>query len=87
MKVYIEDWSKLNINNESQLSCTMFLSKYWSLDLYDEDVKKRLIVDDEELQFDKNDELTVIGITNEPNGWMYYHEYFCTYDDLFDIFQ
>ena len=33
LKFYIEDWVKLNINNNSQLSCTTFLSKYGSLAL------------------------------------------------------
>ena len=35
LKLYIEDWVKLNINNKSQLSCTMLLVKYGSPDIYD----------------------------------------------------
>ena len=42
LKLYIEDWEKLIINNKSQLSCTMFFAKYGSLALYDEDMEKDL---------------------------------------------
>ena len=51
--MYIEDWEKLNIRNESELSCTMFLAKVVSLDQYDEELGEIFIVDDEKLQFDK----------------------------------
>ena len=54
MKLYIEDWEIINIKNKSQLSCTMFLAKYFSLALYDEDLEKIFIIDHEQLQFDKN---------------------------------
>ena len=42
LKLYIEDWEKLHINNNSQLLCTMFLKKYGSLDMYDGYMKKEL---------------------------------------------
>ena len=35
LKLYIEYWEKLHIKNKSQVSKTMFLEKYGSLDLYD----------------------------------------------------
>ena len=44
----------MNIKNKSQLSCIMFLEKYGSLALYDEDLEKRIIIDHEKLEFDKN---------------------------------
>ena len=43
----------MNIKNKSQLSRTMFLGKYGSLALFDEDLKKIFIIDHEELQLDK----------------------------------
>ena len=45
LKLYIEDWVKLNIKSKIQLSCTMFLEKYGSLALYDEDMDKIFIID------------------------------------------
>ena len=42
LKVYIEEWEKTNINNKSQVSKSIFLAKYDSLDLYDEDMEKYL---------------------------------------------
>ena len=45
LKLYIEEWEKSNIKNKSQLSKSMFLAKYVSLALYDEDPKKRFIID------------------------------------------
>ena len=53
MELYTEDWGKNNIKNKSQLSRTMFLAKYGSLDLYDEDLEKLFIIDHEQLQYDK----------------------------------
>ena len=75
----------MNINNKIQLWRTMFLTKYDSLDLYDEYVKKISIIDHEELHLDINYGWTLIGITDEPNCSMTNHEYFCIHDDLFDI--
>ena len=53
MKLYIEDWEKLNIKNKSQLSKAMFFAKYGSLDLNDEHLKKTFIIDHKTLQSDK----------------------------------
>ena len=53
LKVYIEDREKSNTKNKIQLLRTMFMEKYGRLALYDGDVKKRLIIDHEELQFEK----------------------------------
>ena len=54
----------------------MFLGKYGSLSLYDENLKKRFIIDHEELQFHKNDVWGLIGIPDEPYGYLSDHEYF-----------
>ena len=54
----------------------MFMEKYDSLALYDEGLKKRLIIEKEELQFDKNDGWTLIVIIDEPNGLMSNHDNF-----------
>ena len=85
--MYIEDWEKLHINNKGQLSCTMFLANYGSLDLYDEDMEKIFIIDHEQLQYDKNAGWTLIGITEKTDGSLLDHKYFCIHDDLFDIIQ
>ena len=51
--MYVESRGKLNINNKSQLSRTLFLKKCVSPTLYDEDTEKIFIIDQEQLQFDK----------------------------------
>ena len=83
LKLYVEDREKLNIKNKSQLSRTLFMEKYGSLDLYDEDLVKMFLVDHEQLQFDKNSGWTLIGIHKKPDGFLSDHEYFCIHDDLF----
>ena len=65
----------------------MFLAKYGSMDLYDEYMEKRFIIDHEQLKFDKNARWTLIGILEKPDGHFSDHEYFCINDDLFDIIQ
>ena len=49
LKLYIEDREKLHIKNKRQLLCTMFLEKYGSIDLYDEDLDKIFIIEHEQL--------------------------------------
>ena len=87
MKFYIDDRGKLNIENKSQLLCTIFLAKYGSLDLYDEYPEKRFIIDQEQLQFDKNYGWTLIEIVEKPDGFLLDNEYFCIHDDIFDRIQ
>ena len=65
----------------------MFLEKYGSLVLYDEDVKKIFIIENEVLQFDKISGCNLIGIPNEINGLMSDNEYFCIHDIIFDKIQ
>ena len=40
----------------------MFIEKYGSLALYDEDMEKRVIIDHNQLQFDKTNGWSLIGI-------------------------
>ena len=87
LKLYIEDCEKLDIKNKIQLSCTMFLAKYGSLDLYDKDLKKIFIIDQEQLQFYKNYGWNLIRIPEKPDGTLPDNEYFCIHDDLFDRIQ
>ena len=75
----------MNIKNKIQLSCAVFLSKYGSLYLYDEDLEKRFIIDHEQLKFNKNARWDLIGIPKKPDGALSDHEYFCIHDDIFDI--
>ena len=49
LKLYIGYWGKLNIKNKSQLSKAIFLTKYGSLSLYYEDLKKIFIIDYKQL--------------------------------------
>ena len=57
----------------------MLLARYDSLALYDEDPKKRFIVDNEKLQLDKNYGWDLIGIREKPDGNLADYEYFCIY--------
>ena len=41
LKMYIEQWEKTHIKNNSQVSKTMILAKYGSLALHDEDLGKK----------------------------------------------
>ena len=75
----------MHIKNKGQVSNIMFLAKYGSLDLYDEDLEKRFIIDHEQLQFDKADGWTLIGIPEKEYGSLSDHDHFCIHDDLFDI--
>ena len=54
-KLYIEEWEISNIKKKSQVSKAMFPEKYYSLALYDEDMKKIFIIDHEILEFNKTD--------------------------------
>ena len=65
----------------------MFLKKYGSLSIYDEDLKKRFIIDLEKLQFNKNDDWTFIIIPEETDVLMIDHDYFYINEDNFDRFQ
>ena len=87
LKFYIDDWGNLNINNKSQLSCTMFFEKCGSLALYDEDLEKIFIIYHKQLQFDTNAGWTLIGIPDKTDGKLSDCAYFCIHDDIFDRIQ
>ena len=46
LRAYIEDWGKLSMKKDGQISCTRFLAKYGGLSFYDIDTEKRYSVDD-----------------------------------------
>ena len=75
------------MKNKSKLSCTVFLTKYVSLALYDENMEKIFIIDQEQLDFDKNIGWNLIGILVKPDGNFSDHEYFCIHYDIFDMIQ
>ena len=66
---------KNHIKNKSQIPKAVFLAKCGSLDLYDEYLKKRFIIDHEQLQFDKTDVWYLIGIPEKEDGTLSDHEY------------
>ena len=78
---------KLNINKNSQLLCTMFLAKYFSIDLYYEDPEKIFIIDHKQLKFDKYYGWNLIEICDKPDGYLSDNEMFCIHDDPFDRIQ
>ena len=65
----------------------MFLEKYGSMALYDEDTKKIFINDHKILEFNKTDGWNLIVIPEKEDGTLSDHEYFCIHDDLFDRIQ
>ena len=65
----------------------MFLAKYVSLYLYDEDLNKRFSINHEKLRFDKNYGWNLIVIPEKPDRSLLDHEYFFTHDDIFDRIQ
>ena len=82
--MYVEDREKLNINNSSQLLCTIFIAKYVSLGLYNKDLEKQFIIDNKQLQLDKNYDWNLFGVFDKPAGTFSDHESFCIHDDLSD---
>ena len=57
------------------------------MDMYDIDLEKILIVDHEQLQFDKNSVCTLIDDPDKPDVSLLDNECFCINDDIFDIIQ
>ena len=52
----------------------MFLAKYGSLALYNEDMKKRFIIDHKILEFNKTDWWTLTAIPDKEYGTLSDHE-------------
>ena len=65
----------------------MFIEKYGSLDLYDKFLEKIFIINQEQLQFDKNAGWTLIGIPEKHDGTLSDHECFCIHNDIFGRIQ
>ena len=65
----------------------MFLAKYVSLALYNEDTEKIFIIDHEILESNKTDEWNLIGIPKKKDVILSDHDYFCIHDDLFERIQ
>ena len=80
-------WGKLNTKNKIQLSCTIFLTKYGSLDIYDEYLEKYSLLTTISYNLIKNDGYNLIGIPEKPDGTLCDHEYFYIHYDLFDRVQ
>ena len=55
------------------------MEKYGVLDIYDEDPKKRYIIDNEDINYTKREGMYLVGITNEPST---NHIYFSNIEDL-----
>ena len=87
LKLYIEEWEKLQIKKKSQVSKAIFLAKYGSLALYDEYLEEIFTIDHEQLKSDKNAGWTLIGIPEKEDETLFDYEYFYIHDDLFDIIQ
>ena len=83
----IEYREALHIKSKIQVSKVVVIAKYGSLDMYDEDTGKIFIIDHEQLQFDKTDGWTLIGIPQKEDVTLSDHEYFCINDDIFDRIQ
>ena len=77
----------MNIKDKRQLSCTVFLAKYGSLDIYDEYLGKIFIIDHKQLQFDKHYGWGFIGIPDKPDGNLSGRDYFCIHNDIIDQIQ
>ena len=65
----------------------MLIEKYGSLDLYDKFLEKIFIIDQEQLQFDKNSGWTLIIIPEKPDGTLSDNECFCIHNDIFGRIQ
>ena len=57
------------------------MTKYGVLDLYDEDMKKRYVMDNEVIHYVKKDGMYLIGIIDQSSTD---HEYFVVHEYLFD---
>ena len=58
---------KMYIENKIQVSKAIVLAKYGIMALYDEDTEKIFIIDQKQLQFDKTDGWTLIGIPEKED--------------------
>ena len=68
LRAYIEDWERLSMKKDDQITRTSFLSKYVGLYLYDIDMEKRYSIDDEEIHFVNWYGYALIGKPDHPDG-------------------
>ena len=61
-----------------------FFAKYGNLDLYDEDLEKKIIIEHKLLEFNRTDEWNLIEIPEKEDENVSDQEYFCIHDDIFD---
>ena len=61
----------------------MFRVKHVSLPLYDEDLDKRIIIDQKQLQLDKNYGSNLFVICDKPGCSLSDRETFCIHDNIF----
>ena len=75
LRDYIEDWRKLSMNKNDQITYTWFLAKYGGTSLYDIYFGKRYSIDDEDINFVKGDGYALIG-NLDPYGNSTDHDFF-----------
>ena len=72
------------MKEKDQRACTIFLSKYGGISLYDIVFEKINPIDDEDIHFVKVDGYALIGNPDHLDGTSTDHEYFCIHNDLLD---
>ena len=75
----------MSIKKDDPRYRTRFLAKYGGLSLYYIDTEKRYPIDEKEMDSVKGKGYALIGNPDFPDGSSTDHEYFCFYEDLFDI--
>ena len=78
---YVEDCEREQIKKTDQRSCAKFMEKYGTLDLYDEDLKKRYIIEHEDIHYVKKEGVSFILILYETSSD---NNYFTISEYLFD---
>ena len=75
---------KIHTKKTHQISCTIFLTKYCGLHLYDGDLNNRYTIDNEDIHLINNYGHDSIGNTDETDGTLTDHEYFSIRDNFSD---
>ena len=84
LRGYIEDWEKLLMKKNCQITCTHLLEKYGGLSLYDIYFEKIYSIDDDDIPIVKGYRYALIGNPYHPYGTSSDHEYFLIHDNLFN---
>ena len=80
LRSYNEDWERLSMKKNDQITCTCFLAKFGGLSIYDINMDKRHSIDDKGIHFVKGDGYALTGNQDHPDGTSTHHEYFCIHD-------